>query len=342
MGLGVQGEDVEDQPAAVDDLDVEQALEALLLGRAELVVGDEDVEPGLATSPGASSSALPLPTYQLGSTWRRFCHSAPTTSAPAVVASAASSVRLSSAVQPCVVAGVDGDEEGLLDGRGEVDRLSGAHGGSRIPGRLRGPARRRAASRNRSSALDAAGVRASPARRGRRGPARAGTRCAGASRTARCAARRASIAASRRQRAVEHRPALAVADRRERAAGAGSHRSRRARASSTRPASNWARARAAIRRRCSRRLRRRAAARGRAPGSRRGAGQRRVAPERGDLEGPDDAPRVARGPCARRAPGPSSTSRAASGVEAVALEVAPRAPPGPPGPTAARRCRGRP
>src|SRR5215212_11309414 len=48
----------------------------------------------------ASSSALPFPTYQFGSTWRRFCHSAPTTSAPAVVARFASSVRLSSAVQP--------------------------------------------------------------------------------------------------------------------------------------------------------------------------------------------------------------------------------------------------
>ena len=47
-----------------------------------------------------SSSALPLPMYQLGSTWRRFCHSAPTTSAPAVVARLASSVSESSAVQP--------------------------------------------------------------------------------------------------------------------------------------------------------------------------------------------------------------------------------------------------
>src|SRR3954463_3330395 len=47
-----------------------------------------------------SSSALPLPMYQFGSTWRRFCHSAPTTSAPAVVARLASSVRESSAVQP--------------------------------------------------------------------------------------------------------------------------------------------------------------------------------------------------------------------------------------------------
>ncbi len=47
-----------------------------------------------------SSWALPLPTYQLGSTWRRFCHSAPTTSAPAVSARLASSVDESSAVQP--------------------------------------------------------------------------------------------------------------------------------------------------------------------------------------------------------------------------------------------------
>ena len=47
-----------------------------------------------------SSSALPLPTYQFGSTWRRFCHSAPTTSAPAVAARLASSASDSWAVQP--------------------------------------------------------------------------------------------------------------------------------------------------------------------------------------------------------------------------------------------------
>ena len=41
-------EDVEDQPAAVDDLDVEQLLERALLGRRQLVVGDEHAEPGLA------------------------------------------------------------------------------------------------------------------------------------------------------------------------------------------------------------------------------------------------------------------------------------------------------
>src|SRR5919201_5206161 len=47
-----------------------------------------------------SASALPLPTYQFGSIWRRFCHSAPTTSAPAVVARFASSASESSALQP--------------------------------------------------------------------------------------------------------------------------------------------------------------------------------------------------------------------------------------------------
>ena len=68
------------------------------------------------------SSALPLPTYQLGSTWRRFCHSAPTTSAPAVVARLASSASESCGGPAVLGAGVDGDEERLLDGRGEVDR----------------------------------------------------------------------------------------------------------------------------------------------------------------------------------------------------------------------------
>ena len=46
--LSVEGEDVEDQPAAVDDLDLEQLLERSLLAGRQLVVGHEDVEPGLA------------------------------------------------------------------------------------------------------------------------------------------------------------------------------------------------------------------------------------------------------------------------------------------------------
>ena len=48
VGLGVQGEDVQDQPAAVDHLDLEQLLERPLLGRRELVVGDQHVKAGLA------------------------------------------------------------------------------------------------------------------------------------------------------------------------------------------------------------------------------------------------------------------------------------------------------
>ena len=48
VGLRVLGEDVEDQPAAVDDLGVEQAFEGLLLAGRELVVRDEDREAGLA------------------------------------------------------------------------------------------------------------------------------------------------------------------------------------------------------------------------------------------------------------------------------------------------------
>jgi hypothetical protein len=48
VGLRVEREDVEDEPAAVDDLDVEQLLECPLLGRRQLVVGDQDVETGLA------------------------------------------------------------------------------------------------------------------------------------------------------------------------------------------------------------------------------------------------------------------------------------------------------
>ena len=72
-----------------------------------------------------SSSALPLPTYQFGSTWRRFCHSAPTTSAPGGRRQVG---QLGERVlgRPAVVAArVDGDEEGLLDGDGEIDELMG-------------------------------------------------------------------------------------------------------------------------------------------------------------------------------------------------------------------------
>ena len=218
MRLGVEGEDVEDQPAAVDDLDVEQALEALLLAGLSSSSATRRSKPGLATWPGASSSALPLPTYQLGSTWRRFCHSAPTTSAPAVVGQRGELGQAVLGGPARVVAGVDGDEERLLDGRREVDRLSGAHGGSRhtrCPPRL--PSRTRRSSDAQPVERPPRRVGAGIARRvddreGRLapepGPLALGERSLFGGRRAR-SPRRAS--ARRRDR-----PALAVADRRER------------------------------------------------------------------------------------------------------------------------------
>ena len=127
VGLGVQGEDVEDQPAAVDDLDVEQLLERLLLGRRQLVVGDEQVEAGLALGRDELlglaladvpvrvdvAAVLPLGADHLGAGRRR------------QVGELGERVLGGPAV---VVAGVDGDEEGLLDGRGEVDQVGGHAG----------------------------------------------------------------------------------------------------------------------------------------------------------------------------------------------------------------------
>src|SRR5690606_27903587 len=43
LGLGVLGEDVEDQGRAVDDLDADDVLEAATLGRCELRVDDDGV-----------------------------------------------------------------------------------------------------------------------------------------------------------------------------------------------------------------------------------------------------------------------------------------------------------
>ena len=124
MGLGVQREDVEDQPAAVDDLDVQQPLERALLRRRQLVVGDEDVEAGLALGrreflglaladvPVRVDVAAVLPLRadhvgagrgrQVGELGQGFL------GGPAVLG-----------------AGVDGDEEGLLDGCFEVDQVAG-------------------------------------------------------------------------------------------------------------------------------------------------------------------------------------------------------------------------
>ncbi len=299
MGLGVQGEDVEDQPAAVDDLDVEQALEALLLGRAELVVGDQDVEPGLG--PGLRqllglalahvpvgvdvAAVLPLRAHDVGARRGR------------------QGGELGQAVVggPALVgAGVDGDEERLLDGRGEVDGISAAHGARRIPGRP----------------LDAA-ARAGPdvdvvsRHQARSIPAVArGTRSAGAWRRRRCAARR------RRS----PRPASA-----------------RRRARTTPPGSRWPRTPAAPGRTARagpapppRGRRRTAAGRGRrsagrARPGRRGRGRsRRSAPGSRAATGADRRPGAWRsrgpgrrdedcaGPSAPRAPAPGSANRAAS------------------------------
>ena len=127
VGLGVEGEDVEDQPAAVDDLDVEQALERLLLAGRQLVVGDEHVEAGLALGPAQLlglaladvpvgvdvAAVLPLRADDVGAGRRR------------EVGELGQGVLGGPAV---VVAGVDRDEERLLGGRGEIDQLGVAHG----------------------------------------------------------------------------------------------------------------------------------------------------------------------------------------------------------------------
>ena len=128
VGLGVEGEDVEDQPAAVDDLDVEQLLEGALLGRRQLVVGDEDVEAGLALGRdeilglaladvpvGVDVAAvLPFRADHLGARGR------------GQVGELGERVLRGPAV---LGAGVDGDQEGLLDGRREVDQMVCGHGG---------------------------------------------------------------------------------------------------------------------------------------------------------------------------------------------------------------------
>ena len=127
VGLGVEREDVEDQPAAVDDLDVEQLLERALLGGRQLVVGDEHVEAGLALGRDEllrlaladvpvrvdMAAVLPLGADDLGARGRR------------QVGQLGERVLGRPAV---VAAGVDGDEEGLLDGGGEVDEVGRAFG----------------------------------------------------------------------------------------------------------------------------------------------------------------------------------------------------------------------
>ena len=124
VGLGVEREDVQDEPAAVDDLDPQQLLERALLCRRQLVVGDEHVKTGftprrrqllglaLADVPVGIDVAAVLPLgaddvgtgrgREVGELGERFL------GGPAVL-------------RP----GIDGDEEGLLDRRFEVDQSAG-------------------------------------------------------------------------------------------------------------------------------------------------------------------------------------------------------------------------
>ena len=128
VGLRVQREDVEDQPAAVDDLDLEELLEGALLGRRQLVVGDEHVEPGLALGRHEllglaladvpvrvdMAAVLPFGADDVGAGRR------------GEVGELGERVLGGPAV---LGAGVDGDEERLLDGRCEVDQMVCRHGG---------------------------------------------------------------------------------------------------------------------------------------------------------------------------------------------------------------------
>ena len=130
--LGMEREDVEDEPAAVDDLDVQQALERLLLAGRELVVRDQQVEAGLALGLaellGLALADVPV-----------------RVDVAAVLPLRADDVRPGGGREvgelgqrvlgaPAgVVAGVDRDEERLLDGRGEIDGGLARHG-RRIPG----------------------------------------------------------------------------------------------------------------------------------------------------------------------------------------------------------------
>jgi len=128
VGLGVEREDVEDEPAAVDDLDVEQLLEGPLLGRRQLVVGDQDVEAGLALGRDEIlglaladvpvrvdvAAVLPLGADHLGTRRRGQVG------------------QLGERILggPTVLgAGVDGDQEGLLDGWCDVDQVARGHWG---------------------------------------------------------------------------------------------------------------------------------------------------------------------------------------------------------------------
>ena len=80
-GARVAGKDVEDELGAIDDAQVELALQVALLRWRQLVIEDDEVGRTEATAP-FSSSTLPLPMSVAGSgLWRR-CRNSPMTTCP--------------------------------------------------------------------------------------------------------------------------------------------------------------------------------------------------------------------------------------------------------------------
>ena len=122
VGGRVEGEDVEDQPAAVDDLDLEQFFERPLLRRRQLVVGDQDVKARLAFG-GRQFLCLALADVPV----RIDMAAVLPFGANDFSASRRSEVgELGQRVlrgPTVVLTGVDGDEEDLLGGRNEVDEV---------------------------------------------------------------------------------------------------------------------------------------------------------------------------------------------------------------------------
>ena len=157
VGLGVQGEDVEDQARAIDDLGLDGLFEGALLGGRKLVVGDQDgvaglrlcgdelVDLALADVPvGVDMAAvLPLRADDLG--------------AGGVGQAGQLGDRLLG--RPArILAAVDGHEKGALHRRGQIDHVFGhpariaewANGPHAPQPRRHPPARRLATSSRRS------------------------------------------------------------------------------------------------------------------------------------------------------------------------------------------------
>ena len=154
VGLRMEREDVEDQAAPVDHLDLEELLERALLGGRQLVVGDQDVEPGLALGRD-EILRLALADIPVG------------VDVAAVLPFGADHVGTGRGGQagelgerilgrPAVFgAGIHGHEERLFDGRCEID-----HVGGHVRGRIavRGWTPRAMISRGRRVSLDLASV----------------------------------------------------------------------------------------------------------------------------------------------------------------------------------------